>query len=175
MDNYDDNEEELRAPIPSKNDILIDDNKDFLTYKKELMKNKNINFEMRQILLQSREEYILNQRKSTNINKEISKRAELFIEFNNELILKAQNDIIYKEFKIIIDKQITDYINGIIETIILDFEIYYNFKILLDEININSKIKNKLNNIIMPIDEIEYQNYCTIIEESKKEYENKKI
>ncbi len=133
-DNYDKYEDNIRAPIPSTSDILIDDtNNNFIEFQKSIMADNTLDSDMKQILIQSRLDTIKKYEEKSKSNIEKSFRAVLISILIVRLKKNEYKKInqIQKEFVL---KQIDKWIDGKINIIKLDSEILYEINELIDEI-----------------------------------------
>lgn len=129
-----DEEDDIRAPIPSTSGILLDDGTDdFIEFKKSILADNTLEPDMKQILIQSRLDTIKKFEAKSKSNIEKAFRAGmvsiLMVKLKSNEYCKINT--IQKEQVL---KQIDKWIDGIIKTIKLDSEILYEINGLIDEI-----------------------------------------
>jgi hypothetical protein len=158
-------------------DNLINDEKEYLIFKKKIMSDTTIDNQMKSILLQSKRDYLDNLKNKNfqaNINDahELSLKPELrdFIYEFNKKCLKSK---IYQNHKEFIFKKIKYFNEKKINIIYLEFEMCWDIYELINKKIVNPNKKKILFEIFKPSDEEEYKNYVKVIEISKKDYEKK--
>lgn len=196
------NEQKINSSIQlyknfNDNEILMNEEKDYINLKKKIMSDNTIDNQMKSILLQSKKEYLEKLKKNinsqtelkihenTNSTQEIISNQDydllnsnnLSPELNdlireiNKKCLKSKN---YQNYKDFLMKKIKNFNENKINIIYLEFEMCWDiYKIINNKIFDPNK-KNKLFEIIKPSNKEEYDNYVKIIEMSKRDY-NKKI
>ena len=161
-------EEEVRAPIPSYTDKLVEE-EEYNIFEDRLLLNDDIDDDLKQVMLESRKEYLDNQEKKINqeqiIFNKINENKILLIELI-DIINLLKNLQIKNRLKSRIDR----YINLESENIILEFDIYDE---IIEHINNNYKSKNKKDILKLFIcdNEEERLNYLNLLELSKKTYD----
>lgn len=124
----------IRDPIPSTSEILLDDGiNNFVEFKKSILDDNTIDNDMKQILIQSRLDAIkkFNDESKSNIEKAIrvGKISILTVKLKSDKYCKINT--VQKEHVL---KKIDKWINGTIKTIKLDSEILYEINELINEI-----------------------------------------
>lgn len=154
------------------NNNLINEENDYLGFKKKIMSDNTIDNHMKSILLQNRKEYLDNLRKKINLQEEAILTPELkyfMVEFEKKCIISKK----YQNHKNFLIKKIKNYCNGDIKMIYMEFEMCWDIYKLINGKIFDIEKKNKLFEIFKPSDNKEYENYVKIIEISKKEYDKK--
>lgn len=129
-----DEENDIRAPIPSTSGILLDDGTDdFIEFKKSILADNTLDEDMKQILIQSRLDMIKKFEAKSKSNIEKAFRSGII----SILIVKLKSNEYCKintDQKEHVLKQIDKWIDGTIKIIKLDSEILYEINGLIDEI-----------------------------------------
>lgn len=163
IDVHDDVEDEnIRKPIPSFTEKLINDEPDdFEKFKQQIMSDDSIDPSMKQVIIQSRKEFIDNQENKTRTNAEkvirVGLTAPLIVK------IKSQQNLIFGK-KIL--EQIDRWVDGKIQLIKLDSEPLFMIYEFIDELVNQKKIieSNKLKNIFAPQNPDEYVEYLDMME-----------
>lgn len=158
-ENYENYEDDVRKPLPVINDKLVEDNfaDEFIKFKIKIMSDKSIDKNMKQIIIQSRKEFIINEEKKIKERTEKTNRT-LFV---NPIIIrvsdKSYTKIIFEQKKILLDK-INEWIDKKIELIELDAETLYQIFELIDIIIAENNCPNilEIKNIFVPTNSDEY-------------------
>lgn len=148
-------DDDIRPPIPTISDKIIDNNFD------DILLDETLDEETKQILINSRYEYLL---ESNKRNDNIISRKKIF----SPLIIEMNKQFIDPEIKQIIEKNIINYANGDINIIKLDTDIYYEIYNIIKILN-----NEKINELIKPYSYYEYYKYIEIIEKSQQETINR--
>ena len=176
--NYNNDFDDVRQPIPSITDKLIDDG--FEEFKRQIMSDNSIDKDLKEVIIKSRQEYIENFENKSKKNMERGFRSGLIV----PLIIKIKSlefKNIPEEQKSIILNNIDKWIDGYIQIVELHAEPMYQIYELIDDLKKLNKIvdASKLKNIFIPKDYVEYIDLVNMMEiiktQSIKEEENRKI
>lgn len=129
-----DEENDIRAPIPSTSGILLDDGiDDFIEFKKSILADNTLDEDMKQILIQSRLDMIkkFEAKSKSNIEKAFRTGTVSILKVKLKSNEYCKINSIQKEQVL---KQIDKWIDGTINIIKLDSEILYEINGLIDEI-----------------------------------------
>jgi len=164
-------EEDIPPPIPIYKDKLINNldqldelEKEFQNFVNETKNNYNIDYQMKEIIIKTREEYINNLKKQkiienkTNTINILINEIEKYEDNNKKYVLNSLNS--YFE----------NYINSDMKDIILDYELYYEIYTIINNIDEKDTRINMLN-IFKPDDFDKFNEYSEIIKLSKNDYE----
>jgi hypothetical protein len=164
-------EEDLPLPIPIYKDKLINNldqldelEKEYQNFVNETKNNFNIDYQMKEIMIKTREEYINNLKKQkiienkTNTINILINEIEKYENNNKKYVLNSLNS--YFE----------NYINSDMKNIILDYELYYEIFTIINNIEDKDTIINILS-IFKPDDFEKFNEYSEIIKLSKNDYE----
>ena len=180
IDNFNDNFDDVRQPIPTITEKLIDDvNDNFEEFKRQIMSDNSIDNDLKEVIIKSRQEYIENFENKSKKNMERGFRSGLIV----PLIIKIKSPEfknIPEEQKSIILNNIDKWIDGYIQIVELYAEPMYQIFELIDDLKKSNKIidSSKLKNIFIPKNYDEYidlVNTMDIIKtQSIKEEEDRK-
>ena len=129
-----DEENDIRAPIPSTSGILLDDGiDDFIEFKKSILADDTLDEDMKQILIQSRFDTIkkFEAKSKSNIEKAFRTGIVSILKVKLKSNEYCKINTVQKEQVL---KQIDKWIDGTIKIIKLDSEILYEINGLIDEI-----------------------------------------
>lgn len=129
-----DEENDIRAPIPSTSGILLDDGiDDFIEFKKSILADDTLDEDMKQILIQSRLDTIkkFEAKSKSNIEKAFRTGIVSILKVKLKSNEYCKINTVQKEQVL---KQIDKWIDGTIKIIKLDSEILYEINGLIDEI-----------------------------------------
>lgn len=181
FNNFNDNFDDVRQPIPTITEKLIDDvNDNFEEFKRQIMSDNSIDKNLKEVIIKSRQEYIENFENKSKKNMERGFRSGLIV----PLIIKIKSP----EFKNIPEGQksiilnnIDKWIDGYIQIVELYAEPMYQIYELIDNLKKSNKIidSSKLKNIFIPKNYDEYIDLVNTMEiiktQSIKEEEDRKI
>jgi len=167
-------DDEIRKPIPVKINKILDDEDNFEIFKQNILSDNSIDYNTKQIIIESKKEYLENKCKKEIFNikktKRINKIAPLIIK------IKETNVILDKD---IILKKINEWLEAKISLIELDTENLYKLYELINSINIIVDKKYELKKLFSPINQDEYIEYIEIMDTIKNqiliEEKNKEI
>jgi hypothetical protein len=165
LENFDD---DIRSPIPSKNDCLAgitNVNEEFEQFKKKIMSDKSIDKDMKKIIIQSRFEFIQTHENKLKENAEKAKRINLIIQLKIRLEEKNFTRISIENKEKIIN-QINKWTNGNINQIQIDADPLYQIYELIDLMEIEKIIENKqeIKNIFIPSNPDEFLELVDLME-----------
>lgn len=170
-------EEYVRPPIEPIKTRMICEEDDFEEFKNKIMEDDTIDIEIKNIMISSRKEYIDNHKKKITFNNLIAERSSIFTSFLIKLNQMVPDNSCISENQSMIENRINKYVEGKLENIILEFEIFYEVICIIELLEITLDKKEKLSKVFQVKDVVEYNDYKMIIELSKKDYqelENKK-
>jgi hypothetical protein len=165
-------EEEIREPIASYTDRLVEE-EPYNIFEEMILSNDDIDEDLRQVMLESRKEYLDKYEKKSNDEQIILNKINENKVLVNELI-NIINLLSNIQIKNRLKSRIDRYINLESENIILEFDIYDE---IIEFINNNYKSGNKedILKLFVCDNEEERQNYLNLLELSKKTYEEEEI
>lgn len=169
----------IREPIPIVSMKLVNDieylENTFNEFKQKILSDKNMDANMKKIIIHTRSEYINNLKNQIKESEKINKNSLLFSMFKEELDKKASESKIYYNYKIILENKIIDWICDKINNITMEFEMCWDIIELINNLNVESNIKLQLLDIFKPSNLEEFNNYVQIIEISKNEFEKTRL
>lgn len=179
INNDDMNDIEVPKPIPSKYDVLLNDEMDeFEKFKKNIMDDDSIDKDMKRIMIKSRFDIINKHSDKNKSNIESAFRTGIASPIIVKLKDSNFNKINFQQKEHLL-KQIDNWVNGKISVVRLDSEILYEIYELIDNIKSirididDLKIK-KIFEPKNPNDYIEFENMMKIIKiQSIKEEEER--
>ena len=146
IENYDEYKiENNNSLIETFKDKLINEEKEYIIFKKKIMSDTKLDNQMKSILLQSRKDYLDNLKKKidsqSNIIYDVNSTSELN-DFMREFNKKCLKSKIYQNYKEFITKKIQDYSKKKINVINLEFEMCWDINELINK-KIFDPIKKK--------------------------------
>lgn len=174
---YDDEDDNIRAPIEGTIDRLINDNRygdDFEEFKQQIISDKSIDNNLKQVMIQSKKDLLDKVNESSIFRIEKSIRIGIISSLVTKLKNNNNNKLIPEQCTYILNN-IEMWINGTIQIIKLNSETLYVVYELIDDIKkVRKEIDdNKMKNIFEPINYEEYVNYINIINDNKMKILNK--
>ncbi len=183
-DDGSDEENNYRAPIPSKKQSLIYGEYDnFEEYKRKINENNDYDDDMKQALIATRMDFLMenmpellvdsNSANSANSSNTISNDEYMDRVIKLSEVANKMSEIIdlNKNLGTRLKNKISDYINFQIDIITFDNESLIDIEYIFDKIKLNPNIQSEVFNIIVPEDQESFIQYKQIIEQSKKDYQ----
>ncbi len=183
-DDGSDEENNYRAPIPSKKQSLIYGEYDnFEDYKRKINENNDYDDDMKQALIATRMDFLMenmpellvdsNSANSANSSNTISNDEYMDRVIKLSEVANKMSEIIdlNKNLGTRLKNKISDYINFQIDIITFDNESLIDIEYIFDKIKLNPNIQSEVFNIIVPEDQESFIQYKQIIEQSKKDYQ----
>lgn len=178
---------EVRKAIPVQKSVLVSNPiQEFEEFKHEILSNSKIDKDMKQIMIQTRKEFIQNHQKETKFNPKIAYRSNLILELEKKLTSYTPDYIdidnnIGVDFNLdnqtikTIQLQIKKWIDGKIYEIELDYESCWKIIFLIGKLNIKEDFKQEIINIFIPDSEELFIKYDNMMNQIIYEYEFKKM
>jgi hypothetical protein len=168
---YNEYKHKIRLPDKSYFDKLIENEEDYIQFKKKVMSDNTIDNLMKSVLLKSKKEQIENFIKKDVLNDKTLKKTLEINEFLKELDRKSLESKEFLNHKKYLLVKINNWIDGKINEIKLEFEMCWDIYQMIGKMKIDKITKSNLMKIFKPSDIEQYNNYVEVIEQSKKEHE----
>ncbi len=182
-------DKKVRKAIPAQKSVLVlDPIQEFEEFKREILSNNKIDKDMKQIMIQTRKEFIQNHQKETKFNPSIASRSNLILELEKKLTsyspdyinINIDNDI-GVDFNLdiqtvkTIQLQIKKWIDGKISEIPIDYESCWKIIFLIGKLNIKEDAKQEIINIFIPDNQELFEEYAIMMNQIIYKHKLKKI
>lgn len=179
--NKNNEDQEYRAPLPIiRTNLMMGDMPKLSEYIREINERDDLDDDMKQIMIDSRKEYLELNRPDL-IDNIINHCEDTNIDISQNSVIKRANDIVNfvskidsitnKNFVTNIKNKLNDYVSCKKDFIKLDPENYIIYENILPSLDLDSQTLNYIGKIIVPYDIQLLEEYKTAVELSKIEFE----